>query len=314
MQGPPSGSTISVMAQTTVATLVLTVVSLLNIRVLNRNWQFWLYRLNTNARRKMKATEHAWGFSWPKKSKELEDAARLRLTKPDNENYLPAESKWWYFLFWLSYMLKLPRQYIFEGVQIWLRHRTQPVNHGYPIVRVLLSLAFVPIPIVIFLLQLLIITIRDSLELMVKMTRWLMRQMSIMEETAKVHSVSTDSSAVETLHEWLRSPPRPIQAYARKWDVTPQAGKPGETTLQPADADPKHPILVDRGELRTAEDDMEPETERNGDTNHDATKPESQPAVASVPGTANLSSEGKSSWWTRLDHWFTPRKTAESNV
>lgn len=326
MQGPPPGSTISVMVQTTVITLVLTVVFLLNMRVLNRNWQFWLYRLNANARKKMKATKHAWGFPWLKISKDLEDAARLRLTKPDNENYLPAESKWWYFLCWLSYMLKLPRQYMIEGVQIWIRHRTQPVNHGYPIVRVLLSLAFVPTSIVIFLLQLLIITILDSLELMVKMTRWLMRQTSIVEDTAKVHSVSTEdspgessierysSSAVRTVHEWLRSPPRPIQAYARKWDVTPQAGKPGETTLQPADADPKHPILVDRGELRTTEDEMELEVERNGDINHDATKPESQLAVASVPGTANLSSEGKSSWWTRLDHWFTPRKTAESNV
>ncbi|KAL8719188.1 MAG: hypothetical protein Q9225_003767, partial [Loekoesia sp. 1 TL-2023] len=140
MAGAPQGSTISVMVPTTVIALAITILVLSNMKVLDRNWKFQVYKFNAKARRKMEATEHPWGFHWKKISKELEKATEFRLAKPDNER----QSKWWYFLFWSSYILKLPRLYVLESVDIWDLRHNQRVKHNYITFKILLSLALVP--------------------------------------------------------------------------------------------------------------------------------------------------------------------------
>ena len=109
MQGPPLGSTVAAMVPNTAVALAVTIFVLSNIKLVDRNWNFWIYKFHVSARRKMGESQYGLlGFSWDKPSKELEEAAQLRLTKSEVREHLPAESKWWHFLFWTSYVLKLP--------------------------------------------------------------------------------------------------------------------------------------------------------------------------------------------------------------
>lgn len=128
MQATPSGSIISVMVPTTVIALAVTILVLSNMKVLDRNLSFWMYKAELNARRKMDANTHTWGFLWNRISKELKEAAELRLAKLEDEKHLAANSKWWYFLFWISYALKLPRLYMLEGFRGWGNRRTLHVT------------------------------------------------------------------------------------------------------------------------------------------------------------------------------------------
>ena len=62
--------------------------------------------VNANTRKKMEASKHLWAFHWNEIVKDLEEAAQRRLTESDIDRRLSAESKWWYFFFWLSYAFK----------------------------------------------------------------------------------------------------------------------------------------------------------------------------------------------------------------
>ncbi|KAL8808167.1 MAG: hypothetical protein Q9182_000231 [Xanthomendoza sp. 2 TL-2023] len=168
MQGAPQGSVLSIMIPTTIVALAVTVFVLSNMKVVDRNFNFWMYKANANARRKMALSKHSWGFSWNKISRELEEAAQLR-AKPENEKHLPAQSKWWYWIFWLSHALKLPRIYVLDGFRTWAIRKDQDVGSIELLFKILLSILLTPTCIFIFIAQMVMVTIADTFELVWKM-------------------------------------------------------------------------------------------------------------------------------------------------
>ncbi|CAL8584447.1 hypothetical protein XPA_010047 [Xanthoria parietina] len=107
MQGAPATNVVSVMVPTTAIALALTIFVLANMKSLDRNFNFLVYSITASARKKMQLSKQSWGFSWNRISGELEGSVQLQL-KPENDNHLPAQSKWYYFLFWISHTLQLP--------------------------------------------------------------------------------------------------------------------------------------------------------------------------------------------------------------
>lgn len=167
MQDAPASNVVSVMVPTTVIALAVTIFVLANMKSLDRNFNFLVYRINASARRKMQRSKHSWGFSWNRISGELEESAQLQL-KPENDKHLPAQSKWWYFLFWISHALKLPRLYVVEAFHTWGNRKKTPVNFLDFLLRVLLSVLLTPACIFIFAAQLVIVTTIDIIELLWK--------------------------------------------------------------------------------------------------------------------------------------------------
>ncbi|KAL8765019.1 MAG: hypothetical protein Q9209_007769 [Squamulea sp. 1 TL-2023] len=170
MQDAPQSGVLHIMIPTTVIALAMTIFVLANMKSLDRNFNFLVYRINASARSKMRSSKHPWGFSWNRKWKELEESAKLQL-KPKNDKHLPAQSKWWYFLFWLSYALKLPRLYVMEGFQTWNNRKETAAHNFVFLVRILLSAVLFPTCLFIFTAQLVIITVVDLFELLWKAMR-----------------------------------------------------------------------------------------------------------------------------------------------
>lgn len=173
MQGAPQSSTISVMAPTTVIALAITILALANMKVLDRNLNFWAYKLNANARKKMGASKHPWGIPWSKISRELEQADELRLAKPENEKHLPFQSNWWYLLFWISYTNKLPRHYLLDTFHAWEERNMQPLSPIRFLFRLLIS-GFLVFPcVLIFAVHLCVLTAVDAVLLIWRALQWL---------------------------------------------------------------------------------------------------------------------------------------------
>ncbi|KAL8671799.1 MAG: hypothetical protein Q9168_003722, partial [Polycauliona sp. 1 TL-2023] len=176
MGGAPASNVVSVMVPTTVIALAVTIFVLANMKSLDRNFNFLVYRINASARRKMQQSKHSWGFSWNRKSRELEEFAQLQL-KPENDKHLPAQSKWWYFLFWVSHALRIPRLCVLEPYRIWSDRKNTPVNLPGFLIKILLSIFLTPACIFIFAAQLVIVTTIDIGELLWKAVRQLQREM-----------------------------------------------------------------------------------------------------------------------------------------
>ncbi|KAG8525244.1 uncharacterized protein KY384_008888 [Bacidia gigantensis] len=174
MQGAPAGHTISIMAPTTIIALAATVLLLSNMKLLDRNWSFWMNRLHTDARKRMKASKHSWAVPWNKVSRELDEAAQRRLTKSDYERRLPAESKWWYFLFWAFYAAKVPRTLVMEGYTAWLTYPGFSSNRLILICRILAALLFAPICALIFICQVLLTVGYDTCNFLATMVLWVL--------------------------------------------------------------------------------------------------------------------------------------------
>ena len=162
MQDPPSSSIISVMAQTTIVALTITFIFLSNIKSLDRNWNFWVDRLNAGARRKMQMSEHLWPIPWRNVSSELEEAAQRRLTNTDFDRRIPAESRWWYFLFWVFYALDMPRAYVLDGYDSLRQHHDMSLHLTW---RILVAFFFLPLCASVLFCQILVITIGDVLKM-----------------------------------------------------------------------------------------------------------------------------------------------------
>ena len=168
MQGAPASNVVSVMVPTTGVALALTVFVLANMKSLDRNFNFLVYRINANARRKMQLSKHSWGFPWNRISRELEESVQLQL-KPENDKHLPAQSKWYYFLFWISHALKLPRLYVLETYRTWGNRKNTQVNILDFIFRILLSIMLLtPASIFIFVAEFVIVTTNDFVQLLWK--------------------------------------------------------------------------------------------------------------------------------------------------
>ena len=154
MAGTPESETIVTMIQVTVIALAITLLSLANMKLLDRYWTFWANTINSNARKKMKQSNHSWPVHWNDISHELEEAAQRQLSKTDYERHLPAESRWWYVWFWLSYLLvEIPAAQVSNAIAAW---RNRPSNKFELVFKTLLGLCFAPTCLLIFTVQFLI--------------------------------------------------------------------------------------------------------------------------------------------------------------
>ena len=263
MQGAPHANTVSIMVQTTVVALVVTILFLSNLKLLDRNWSFHVHRFNALARSKMKASKHPWALDWHKKQTDLEEVAQRQISKMDYAKPLPAESKWWYFLFWLTYILRMPRTFVTDGFIAWQNHQKEPL---LIIRQTLLALFFTPACTFIFVMQLLLTTLVDFIYLLWVLAcllgRWLWNsspsepeRKEQLENTADqddYNSLSTTTpsmytekhtrshSTIDTLSSWLKYPPRPIHKKTRDFEAGQSKAEP------PKSADPNESKPISR--------------------------------------------------------------------
>ncbi|KAI4218681.1 MAG: hypothetical protein L6R36_008816, partial [Xanthoria steineri] len=166
MQGAPASNVVSVMVPTTGVALALTIFVLANMKSLHRNFNFLMYSITANARRKMRHGKQSSGF-WNRISRELEKSVQPQ-SKLESDSHLPAQSKWYYFLFWVSYALKLPGIYVLEPFYAWAIRKNTRVNSLDFLFRILLSVVLAPACIFIFAAELVIVTTIDIVQLLWK--------------------------------------------------------------------------------------------------------------------------------------------------
>ncbi|KAL8724581.1 MAG: hypothetical protein Q9181_006764 [Wetmoreana brouardii] len=342
MQGAPGGGTIIVMVPTTVVALAVTVVALSNMKVLARNWNFWVYKHTASARKKMAAKEHSWGVSWEKISRELEKSAQLRLTKPENEKRLPAESKWWYFLFCLSYIVSLPRLCVVDGVSVWKDRKDQNITPFHFTVTVSLSVLFSPACAIVFTVQLLVLTAGDALGLVWKATQLLGKKIASprrneqpqkkdLKNTAKypqdgglengiadakdeVYNVIHKEEPFKEILRWLQSPPRPIRKYTSKLDASEGEPKDMEPMLADSEPAPKDLISNDGDDMLSDKEWWEIAIEKNLIVHNNVGISDTQPGESWQVEAAGDSNKEKARWWTRRKTSIRDGETAESEV
>lgn len=320
MQGAPQGSTISVMAPTTVIALAITILALVNMKVLDRNLNFWAYKLHANARKKMKGSKYSWGIAWNGISRELEEAAELRLAKPENEKHLPAQSKWWYLLFWISYTIMLPRHYLLETFRAWGDRNTQPLSSIGFLFRLFLS-GFLVLPcVLIFAVQLCVLAAIDAVALIWKGLQWLAKTLftpppgvpaqeksakkstpkeikMLMEPTVEDHIGSSNSKRISTLSSanhghsssllgpvfhWLQTPPRPIRVLSRKISLPSDAPDKTEPRQLP-ESEFKNGSSLFSSDIRGEEDEWDVELEKSLPVEEGTPAPEAQPVSVYGP-------------------------------
>ncbi|KAF7504562.1 hypothetical protein GJ744_002118 [Endocarpon pusillum] len=266
MQATPTAATLAVMGPTTIIALALTILVLANMKLVDRKLSFWVDKANHNAREKMSTSKNSWASDWSKISSELSEAAQLRLTKLDNKQRLSAESKWWYFFFWLYYCLDIPRIHVLRGFRAWQN------QNGLTLHLIVMVLIAAPACTLIFIVQVLILMVSDTLKLIWAMFCQLVQKMfsqpqieqsqardeKAMERRPKDRSNEKDKDSISrgttaskissvqsarrrisrTLYQWLKSPPRPIKDYRQK-KYPPAGDQQGNEpkTMDPSDTD-----------------------------------------------------------------------------
>ncbi|KAL8896003.1 MAG: hypothetical protein Q9192_003320 [Flavoplaca navasiana] len=336
MGGAPERSTISVMIPTTMIALAVTIFALANMKVLNRNLSFRTYKLNALARKKMGESEASWGFPWNKISRELEEAAMLRLAKPENEKHLTAQSTWWYIVFWISYALESIRIYMLEGFRMWHDRSDSHTNRVSSFVRVLLSIGLVAACALILIVRTLTLSATDSLSLVWQVLRWLKCRMmddihprveevhengvsndrekprEVGRKSASIKSVdepSRPSRTLQILLEWLQAPPRPLQGFISM--LKPSSSALDDVEPQVSGSDTKVDPLIQSDRMRGDENEWEMTVGKYLVTKSETLQPEAQPEIlASNRRTSDGPFKEKPSWWTRLK----TRKASESRV
>ncbi len=313
MGGAPEGGTLSIMVPTTAIALAVTILALANMKVLDRNLSFWAYKLNASARRKMEAAEGSWGFQWKKISKDLEEAGERRLFKPEKEKELPAQSRWWYILFWTSYGLESFRLYTLEGFRMWKDRSDPDTKRITVVVKVLKSIYFVPACACIFVVQFLTVSASDLLWLVWQMVRWLKAKILGHAEGQKVreHNASSNggeqvrpSSNVGTFEKWFQDPPRPLQRLINK--LEPLTGATDSTGPQPSESEGKVEPLIHSGDLRSEEDEWETFVEKNLVARGEILSSEAQPGILEHRQSSRGLNKEKSAWWPRIKRWEAP--------
>ena len=160
MGGTPHATTLAVMGPTTVVALALTILLLANMNLLNRKLRFWFDKSKNDARKKMAASKNSSVPDWSRVAKELNEAAQLQATGIDTKKRLPAESKWWYFFFWLCYFFRLPRIHVRSGFRAWKNWNGLTLHL---ILRTVLALFCFPFCILVFIVELLLLMMHDIL-------------------------------------------------------------------------------------------------------------------------------------------------------
>ncbi|KAL8907812.1 MAG: hypothetical protein Q9171_005700 [Xanthocarpia ochracea] len=328
------------MAPTTVIALAVTIFVLANMKTLDRNFNFFVYKANARARGEMKQSEHLWGIKWNQISGELQKSAQLQL-KPENDKHLPAQSKWWYFLFWISYALKLPRLYVLKSFHTWGDLENTRINLVAFLVRIILTVLLTPVCIVIFAAQLFIVTTIDIIELLWKAMRRPMNttfQPPVSEKSPKDSkdmlkksgldqgAEAEDIAGIEDQDEHvpgkidrtfkkisngLQDPPRPIKHFtAKKLDDSKNASD--KSTPQKADAGNEDGPLIDEDKM-PSDDVWEIEKEKELGGEEELLKSRSLSRIlASRQPSHEFNQEPSSVWgsWNRFKGWH----KSESNV
>ena len=146
MAGAPKGSTIYIMVPTTAVALMVTFL-LANIKLMDRHWSFWVNSMNARTREKMKASKQSQ--KWKDISRQLKGTTQRRLIRSDFEQGLPAESNWWYVMFWLSYTVQRIRTLTHNGVRAWEAYDKLSISRPHKILAALfLTMICVSVPIV----------------------------------------------------------------------------------------------------------------------------------------------------------------------
>ena len=127
MQSKPSGDIVLTMLQTTAIALAITFFFLANMKPIDRNGRFWSKRLDRATRKRMKESEDSWNLSWKDIAEDLEQAAKRKLVKPDDDERVPSESKWFYLVFWLMYTIRRPGTHVTKTISKW---RTASTRNG----------------------------------------------------------------------------------------------------------------------------------------------------------------------------------------
>ncbi|KAL8881790.1 MAG: hypothetical protein Q9198_001074 [Flavoplaca austrocitrina] len=323
MEGTPERSTISVMIPTTLIALAVTIFALTNMKALNRNLSFRTYKLNAKTREMMRESGALWGIPWENISRELEEAAELRLAKQENEKHLTAQSRWWYIVFWILYTLESFRIYMLEGF------RNSYTKHVSSFVRVLLSIWLVPACALILIVQILMLSATDLLSLLWQVLRWVKgRMMGDFHPTfGEVHerfphdgekprevgckntsTKSVVSRTLEILLEWLQAPPRPLQRVINT--LRPSLSALDNVEPQMSESDMKVDPLIQSDGMHGDGDDWEMNPESYLVSKGETLRPEAQPENLADRRTSDGSFNERPAWWTRLKS----RKTPESRV
>ena len=174
MAGAPTSSTLHVMVPTTAIALLTTFLLLANLKLMDRHWNSRLDRINTITREKMKAEQSKY---WDKISTELEQTNQRNSLAHDSSKRLPAESQWYYTIFWLARALKSPHTYVRAGVRARQAYNEQSMNGVLCAIKVLVALLFIPISGLIFFIHEIIITAADMIYLLSVMARQLVKRM-----------------------------------------------------------------------------------------------------------------------------------------
>ena len=254
MQAAPDAKTLVVMGPTTVVALALTILLLANMNLLSRKLKFWFEKAKHKTRREMASSGDSSLFNWVRVSKELTEAAQLQNTGMDTKKRLPAESKWWYFYFWLWYYFRWSSNRVRDGMWAW-ENRNGP-SLGL-IVSILLALVCSLACTLVFMVKALMHMMIDA----IKLIRAMLRRTQMIDATKLIramlrrtqnwredegssgrqdgeetdvedsdsYSVTTTASKrssvwvriVEKLDLLLESPPRPIDDFRIKYFPSP---------------------------------------------------------------------------------------------
>lgn len=290
MQAAPQASTVSVMVQTTTVALAVTILFLSNLRTLDRNWSFYLNKLNAKALTRMKASKHPWALDWHKKQRELEEVAQRRISKMDYAKPLQAESKWWYFLFWLTYALRVPRALVLDGIAAW--NKRQKVSLLL-IGQMLLAFCFGPVCVIIFVIQFSSVTTVDFVVVVWLLVRSMSRSLGLSQSEDKGDDAERSTgvhSTFVTISNWLRSPPRPLDTIihglkaGQSKAALPQSPAPTGQSPKPSSDTPSD---IDKAWALAVKDDTNSEDESRFST---LEMPKPVGTGSDHPGVANRNS------------------------
>lgn len=173
MAGAPTYSTVYVMVPTTAIALLTTFLLLANLKLMDRHWNSRVDRINANTREKMKAEQSKY---WDKISTELQQTNQRNYVGHDSSKRLPAESQWYYTIFWLARALKSPHSYVRARVWAGQAYNEQSMNGVLFALKVLVALLFIPTSVLIFFTHEIIMTAADTIYLLSVLARQLVKR------------------------------------------------------------------------------------------------------------------------------------------
>ena len=184
MAGAPTYKTVYVMVATTAIALLTTFLLLANLKLMDRHLRSQIGKLNSTTRKKMRAEQSDY---WDKISEELEKNNQRKFVVRNLSKRLPAESQWYYTIFWLksalqstifwlTSALKSPRSYVRAGVWAQQAYSENSMSGVLFAFKTLAALFFIPISVLVFFIYEIIITATDTIYLLSVLVRQLIKK------------------------------------------------------------------------------------------------------------------------------------------